>query len=77
MNNEPNNRVGLFYAYNSEGRYVGSANIFGRERLQEEFPEWEWLGEEEHDLRQEWTDKRKMRALEYLREAEISAGVQS
>jgi len=67
MQNEANETVGMFYAYQN-GKHIGSANILGRERLQEERPDLEWLSQEEHDQRECLQDKQEMRAYDILQE---------
>ena len=59
----------MYYAY-SNGKYVGSANILGREKLQEEHPSWEWLSESEHEQRECLRDKQEMRAYDIFKEME-------
>ncbi len=59
----------MYYAY-SNGKYVGSANLLGRETLQAEHPSWEWLSEEEHDQRECLRDKQDMRAIDIFKEME-------
>ena len=69
MQNEAHETVGMFYAYQN-GKYVGSANILGRERLQEERPDLEWLSREEHDQRECLRDKQDMRAIDIFKDME-------
>ena len=61
----------MYYAY-SNGKYVGSANILGRERLQEERPDLEWLSQEEHDQRECLRDKQNQSTYDILKEMERS-----
>jgi hypothetical protein len=69
--NNTNIRNTMWYAYEN-GKYVGSANILGRETLQAEHPSWEWLSEKEHGQRECLRDRQEMRVYDILQEMERS-----